>query len=272
MTCFDTNYAWLSSANADGKTPLIFSPAKAAELGLSPESALTLPCGRCVGCLADKARVWSIRLFHEMQMHDQCSFVTLTYRDPSQSVIDKKHLQDFFKRLRKHYSFRYFACGEYGDATHRPHYHVIFFGQDFLGGSYPLSDDLYSNKILEMIWKHGLVAIGRVTFDSICYVAGYVMKKMADSTDEDLFRLMSRKPGIGKGWLDKYKQELINNGFAIIDGRKMEVPMQYLRWYEFEFQDVKEQRKEKVRKYTRSQLASKRINLNSKLGLKGKKL
>lgn len=43
-------------------------------------------------------------------------------------VLHYKDLQDFFKRLRYNLNgqkFIYFACGEYGDTTKRPHYHVV---------------------------------------------------------------------------------------------------------------------------------------------------
>jgi hypothetical protein len=42
--------------------------------------------------------------------------------------LKKKELQNFLKRLRKNagFTFRYFACGEYGKKG-RPHYHILLF-------------------------------------------------------------------------------------------------------------------------------------------------
>lgn len=279
MTCFDTLYAWRSDKPSEsGKRPLEF---RSNGRSIMDESALLVPCGRCIGCLSDKARIWSIRMYHEWLMHKQSCFLTLTYAD-DQKFLDKEHLVKFFKRLRHHYgSFRYFACGEYGSKTGRPHYHVILYGHDFLGGSYPITEELYGNKIVEMIWqsgldrgdvKRGFISIGSVTMESIKYVAGYVVKqgnpvKLPEGA-QDEFLQMSRKPGIGKGWLEKYKEQIINNGFVVIDGCKLDIPKQYMAWYEHEFEEVKEKRKEKVKFFTDEQLRSKKINLRSKLGLK----
>ena len=45
--------------------------------------------------------------------------------------LRKRDFQLFMKRLRKKYSddrIRFYACGEYGSETFRPHYHAILFG------------------------------------------------------------------------------------------------------------------------------------------------
>lgn len=92
--------------------------------------ALQVPCGKCIGCKSDKAMMWSIRCYHEASLHERNAFVTLTYEDAPPALV-KEDLQKFFKRARHSFDFRYFACGEYGEATHRPHYHALIFGQDF---------------------------------------------------------------------------------------------------------------------------------------------
>lgn len=266
MTCLNPMWAHRSDRpNENGKYPIEFGARKS----VLDESALQIPCGKCEGCVVDKSRIWSVRMHHELSLHEQSSFVTLTYADDNQRVIDKEHLQLFFKRLRKKISCRYFACGEYGDQTRRPHYHMVLFGADFLGGSYKINEELYGNKILESIWGLGNVVVAPVSFNAICYVAGYVCKKMGK---DDGFQLMSRKPGIGKGWLDKYKQELIDNGFVVIDGQKLNIPNQYMKWYEREFEEVKEKRKENCKNYKWEQLENKRANIRAKLKLKTGKI
>ena len=80
-------------------------------------------------------------------------FLTLTYNDdnlPSDVGLHKDDLQRFFKRLRKALDtkkIRYFACGEYGDTTSRPHYHAIVFGlglneidKKYVTDAWPLGD------------------------------------------------------------------------------------------------------------------------------------
>lgn len=262
MTCFSTLYAWRSDTpNPNGKHALVFNAKKS----IDDESCMQVPCGRCLGCASDKSRIWSIRMYHELSMHAQSCFITLTYADDNQRELSLPDLQNFIKRLRHKTKLRYFACGEYGDQTRRPHYHMVCFGADFLGMSYKINDQLYSNKILEDIWGHGSVVVAPVSFGAICYVAGYVTKKIGK---DDGFQVMSRKPGLGKSWLDKYRQELVNNGFVVVDGKRLDIPPQYLKWYEYEFEEVKEKRKENVRRYTTDQLAARKANLKSKLKLK----
>lgn len=138
-------------------------------------------------------------------------FVTLTYADenlpyaPSgRSSLCKKDFQDFMKRLRKElhpHKIRYFACGEYGSKTERPHYHAIIFG----------IDESFSELVASK-WPHGMVACGTCTADSIQYVAGYCLKKLVDvrKGDERVpeFILTSRNPGLGVPAIEYISQGL----------------------------------------------------------------
>jgi len=68
---------------------------------------ISVPCGRCDGCLLERGRNWTIRIMHEAQMHCENSFITLTYKDEHlvygrlQPTLVKSDLQKFWKRLRK---------------------------------------------------------------------------------------------------------------------------------------------------------------------------
>lgn len=148
---------------------------------------IRLPCGQCTFCRLEQSRQWAVRIMKEAKCHDQNSFLTLTYDDdhlPEHRSLNKKDLTLFFKRLRKSLSpkkIRYYAVGEYGDKTQRPHYHVILFGHDF-------SDDrklykqrenpLYESKTLSDAWPLGFANFGDVTFESAAYCARYCLKKV----------------------------------------------------------------------------------------------
>ncbi len=59
-------------------------------------------------------------------------YVTLTYNQehlPPGGNLVPEHLVGYLKRLRKNTksTFKYLACGEYGDKKGRPHYHLIIF-------------------------------------------------------------------------------------------------------------------------------------------------
>lgn len=233
------------STNPDtGKRPLVFNPRHRYTGHDSRYSeAISVPCQKCHGCRADQALMWSIRGYHEASLHKQNCFVTLTYADdhlPSDNKIDKTHVQKFFKALRRDGSkIRYIACGEYGGLTRRPHYHAIIFGRDYLENSEPIGNGMYTHPALLECWRKGHISIAPVTMASICYVCGYVNKKIDDT---DTFSLMSRRPGIGHKWLDLYGDDIKRTGVVSIEGRQYQVPKRYLEWHEEELSELKKER------------------------------
>lgn len=168
---------------------------------------------------------------HDAQMHgDRNSFITLTYDDkhlPENGQLVLEHWQKFAKRLRKnHGPFRFYMCGEYGERTHRPHFHACIMGHSFIEdrfevgasrkGPYPL----YQSPTLSKSWKLGRHWIGELNQETARYVSGYVTKKITGDraqlhyerlnteTGEIFqqnpeFATMSRRPGLGKTWIQK---------------------------------------------------------------------
>ena len=124
---------------------------------------IELPCGHCLACRIARSREWASRIIHEMVYYEDTMFLTLTYNDdnlPSDVGLHKDDLQRFFKRLRKALDtkkIRYFACGEYGDTTSRPHYHAIIFG---------LGLNEIDKKYVNDAWTLGFSYFGTVTFNS----------------------------------------------------------------------------------------------------------
>lgn len=205
---------------------------------------LQIPCGQCLACRLDYSKNWATRCYGESLYHDNNYFITLTYDDdhvPYGSInnytLKKEDFQKFIKALRN-YGFkdlRYFGCGEYGDDTHRPHYHVILYNCFLpdLTQEIPYSnngkiqkisktdkdgDPFYYSEIIKNAWHgNGNIIIGRCTYHSCAYVARYVCKKakginknIYDSLGiEPEFVLMSRRPGIGQQFIidnyDKFK-------------------------------------------------------------------
>ena len=187
-----------------------------------------IPCGKCDGCAADRALEWAIRIHNEAQGHERNAFLTLTYKEAPDS-LKREHLQTFLKRVRHHSKrpVRYFACGEYGEKTRRPHYHMVLFGEDFLGGAKPITEQLYSNPILDGLWGHGFANIGSLTPASAAYTAGYCNKKL---NDPDTFSLMSRRPPLGREWLKRNYREVIARKTVIMDGQEYPIPSVYVKW------------------------------------------
>lgn len=160
-------------------------------------------CGQCLACRINRRNKWTGRLLLERALHKDALFVTLTYANehlPSPPSVSKTHLQAFMKRLRKNSGkeIRFYACGEYGDEKGRPHYHLILFGLSF--------DDWQS---IIKSWRFGLIDIGLAELKSMRYVAGYVSKKYVKHNENGLakeFALMSRRPALGTGMLETFKE------------------------------------------------------------------
>lgn len=174
---------------------------------------IPFPCGQCLPCRINRRRVWTLRLMLELYFHRHASFITLTYDDSCLPLTDtgvpivcKRDFQLFMKRLRKKFhpqKIRFFACGEYGTKSGRPHYHAILYGiapeqVDMYWQSYKGKSGPDRRSVLYDVWQMGLVHVGEVTRHSIQYVAGYVTKKLVSQSSEIAppFCVMSRKPGI----------------------------------------------------------------------------
>lgn len=153
-------------------------------------------------------------------------------------------------------SVRFFACGEYGDKYARPHYHVLLFGVDFPDKKYFSGEPgnlLWTSEVLSSCWvvekgfpgageSLGFSTVGLLTEQSARYVTGYALKKRlgpgrwreygVDAETGEVrkpeFVVMSRRPGIGKGWLEKYREEVYRaDGSSVSVGRSEVAPPRY---------------------------------------------
>jgi hypothetical protein len=234
--------------------------------------AMEVACGQCLGCRLDRSRMWAMRIVHEAQLYEQNSFITLTYDDehlPYGGTLVKKHFQDFMKRLRKHIyprKVRYYHCGEYGDQLKRPHYHACLFNVDFSEDKVLFSERdgnlLYTSETLQVLWPYGFSTVGDLTFESAAYCARYVLKKVTGKNHDDHYlrcdedgvafwlepeyTTMSRRPGIGKDWYDKYKSDVFPSDEVPVPGSGVfkKVPRYYEALLESEDPDAYEQIKE----------------------------
>lgn len=233
MPCFGPLTAYRPRIDSGDKR-LVFKKSDS-ETGI----AIKLPCGKCAGCKLEQSRQWAVRCMHEKRLNNASMFLTLTYSDanlPPGGNLVPSDLTKFLKRLwHVNNALRYFACGEYGDHTDRPHYHVLVLDQDFTdkrpiksGSKYTL----YESATLSRLWPFGHCAIGDVTFESAAYVARYCMKKRQNGkTRSDgktpEYIVMSRNPGLGAGYFDKYRDEIINHDTIIVNGLPAALPRFY---------------------------------------------
>lgn len=288
MPCYSPIRAWRSrSVGPNGKRQMVFNR----RYGLEDQE-IPLPCGQCVGCRLERSRQWAVRIKHETTLHTDNAFITLTYDEahvPDDYSLRPKHFTDFMKRYRKWVDIpiRYFMCGEYGDLNQRPHYHAIIFGHDFEDKkrySEKNGNLIYESKTLDKLWTHGECKIGSVTFESAAYVARYVMKKRTGKDADDHYERfnpatgevywiepeycrMSRRPGIGKGWMDKYGDETYTHDSVIINGKETKPPRYYdQQREEEEMEKIKAARKKGVQQHAWNQtLARLRVREDVKL-------
>lgn len=218
--------------------------------------AVLLPCKKCLLCLKSYRRMWSFRIMAEASTCSESMFLTLTVDDehlqqvfPNGSLRHKP-FQDFFKRLRitfergydyayvppftpvqslvhlprnlelRHYqrkAIKYYMCGEYGDLSMRPHYHVCVLGARFPDAYFAKKvngEAYYMSPTLNKLWPFGKMSLfSDVTSRSAGYVAGYVDKKLLKSADD--FRKLGLEPeyvrmsqGIGLDYFNRHKSDL----------------------------------------------------------------
>lgn len=243
-------------------------------------------CRRCIGCQTDLARDWSVRCYHESQMHERNCFLTLTYDRahlPPHGMLNWRDVELFLKRLRKWAGdahFLFYGVEEYGGVSRRPHYHLCIFGLDFddrvftrMSGS---GFKVYESATLTRLWGNGIAAIGDLTVETASYCTRYATKTdLSDSArptdyikkaDRAPWRFdahgnkyryvperqhMSKGRGIGRAWFEKFHMDLWAYDAVILPGGvKVPIPDAYLRWLrqwcEDDYANVKERRAQLV--------------------------
>lgn len=264
MACNTPIVAWHRGYYDDGKPCISYSP-------ISDGRPILMDCGSCIGCRLKKSKEWAVRCMKELEDYADACFVTLTYNDnclpyafnPTlyerieidgyevntdyplvEPTLYRKDVIAFNKRLRTKLSrmgfdgkIKVFYAGEYGDESHRPHYHLLIFGfkpsdlveykKNKFGQQLYTSDFLSSlwyrkspnfDKSIRRKWKHvpcGFVVVGDVTFTSISYVTRYLLKKQ--STIENNLHSYCKEflgvsNGIGLNWLENNYKTVFANG------------------------------------------------------------
>lgn len=191
---------------------------------------ISVPCSSCPKCLQKRVSGWAFRLLQELKVSDSAHFLTLTYDSKHVPIspkgalsLDKKDLQLFFKRLRKahpkdHRTIKYYACGEYGGRTYRPHYHIIMFNAKL--------------ELIQPAWDKGHIYYGSVTPSSVGYTLKYMCKPKGNWDKKAReFSLMSK--GLGASYLTQpmlkwHKDKPTGRLYIPLeDGKKAPMPRYY---------------------------------------------
>ncbi len=144
-------------------------------------------------------------------------------------------------------------CGEYGDTTHRPHYHALLFGYyppDPVYHRTEKGNRYYKSKELDSLWQCGFTDTSNVSYKNAGYIARYTLKKqLPDQDTQDRYTYLDQNEnlqlrqfeyirmstgrdfghGIGGSWLRKYAEQTIRHDYVLDpDGNKCPVPRYYL--------------------------------------------
>lgn len=224
----------------------------------SKKSGLTIPvpCGKCPPCKKRRVNSWVFRMLKEDERSSSSCFLTLTYNTDTVPIsrngfmtLQPRDLQLFFKRLRKFLgksNLKYYAVGEYGSRSARPHYHVILFN---LPDIVHRGGDVYTSASIDAAWKDGAYHIGMVSGASIAYVTKYIDKpsKIPLHRNDDRIKEFSRmSKGLGDNYLTdatvRYHQNDLERNFITMPGNhRIALPRYYRdRIYD---DDMKEQQR-----------------------------
>lgn len=286
MSCYYPLIGIPNGVNANGKTNYSIRSYKEGvwqDLLANPPRQgppVKIPCGKCIGCRLDYSRQWANRCMLEAQYHpkDTVWFATITYNNkyvPKVTSVDpdsgkevpaltlkKRDFQLWMKRLRRAFpddKIRFFAAGEYGSETFRPHYHAILFGLH-LSDLEPWNKSgnfiLYTSKKLAKTWAtcydvdkvksplilaeeswregdyvyepHGRIVVSPCSWETCAYTARYTAKKSNTFFPEFFerfnleapFTLMSRRPGIGRQYYDEHGESVYDYRYINIPGQE----------------------------------------------------
>lgn len=195
---------------------------------------LDLPCGKCHACRSARASQWSFRLNKEAEVSSSAFFITLTYDNPPMTDngfmnLCKKDIQDYMKRLRKlnRQKLKYYAVGEYGTKTSRPHYHIIMFNVDV--------------ETIDKAWSLNGKSLGHIHVGQVSEAStGYTLKYISKQGKIPMFELDDRQPefslmskGLGKNYITQqmvkwHKANLFERMYVNLkDGKKVSMPRYY---------------------------------------------
>lgn len=204
-----------------------------------------VPCGSCFACKQRATNQWIFRLMQEDRRSESSHFITLTYdedhlqRVGKKATLRKRDLQNFFKRLRRYQAYsgneaqiKYYAVGEYGSKSHRPHYHAIVFNSTY--------------ELIEKAWTLkgkpiGGIYFGDVRESSIAYTMKYMVKperhrdirkfrKWSTDPREYEFAVMSKN--IGSNYVTDeivrwHSMDVVNRNFVRLGNVKIALPRYY---------------------------------------------
>lgn len=227
-----------------------------------------IPCKKCWACQLNYSAEWATRITLEAQKYEHNYFITLTYSDQCVPILSKityeekykelddtvrieevtiendgtwkyslcpEHMITFLNSLRQYFhrkghdGIKYFYCGEYGETTQRPHYHIILlncpldinqFYDTYVDKNFKAH---WKSKELEKYWDKGMIDIAECEWSCIAYVARYCTKKLDFTQDKRVYLNQGLIPeyvrmskGMGYDYFREHYKEIYKNDEMIM--------------------------------------------------------
>lgn len=200
-----------------------------------PVNKVPRPCGTCSQCLRKKPLDWALRgaLHMSTNLEKLAVFITFTYdEEHNPFVVDKPTAQCLKKRFGYHVGpgCKSILCGEYGELSNRPHYHMCVWIEPGCTFDYNIGNnnsDAYNPP--DDLWPYGKIDVRPLTPERVAYTCGYEMKngkiKARDRKGPGgrymPFTLMSH--GIAKEYAEKFGKRDMELGYTPYKGFKKPV-------------------------------------------------
>ena len=215
---------------------------------------LLVPCGHCAWCKKRKQDEWFLRFKDEShnlpnvrfltltndESHLKCNYLNLDTGQLFQNLPDLplgldahviksptndyRDMQLYFKRVRKAYlkPMKYFAVGEYGANSDRPHFHALVFGSESF------------ENILVDKWNNGLITDVPADDGAYRYVTKYLLKGSNVPPFASKNKILcSKNPAIGAASFGDYLHYMMTNDAHVMKGNKgsyIPIPRLYKRY------------------------------------------
>lgn len=186
-------------------------------------------------------------------------------------TLDYDDLTAFWKRLRRWTEYHermyqvydekvgmknklmYYASGEYGTKTHRPHYHAIVYSlyidpKELKVYKKQKGRVYYTCEWLNQIWGKGFVIIGVAEWNDMAYTAAYCSKKAYGEAKEKFLDMcieeedsrISTKPSIGWRYYEDHKDEIYQkDSIQLSKGKRCKPPAYFDKLFDLEHSNSK---------------------------------
>lgn len=219
-----------------------------------------LRCGQCALCRMAKASEWEVRLIHEGLLRPNSIALTATYSPehlPPYGSLRADDFSAFIKRLRARVAARggprlsFDMIGEYSPELMRPHFHAALF--DYVppdGKPWAKSgagNDEFISAELTAAWGKGLLTFQPWSAGGARYISAHQAWKLSGHASEARRQVLdpvtgevvamrepeshrcSSRPGIGRGFMERYGEQALQNGWTVARRGPVPLPRYYLR-------------------------------------------